>query len=714
MAGKMSEEERALREYAQGLPEADPWDRASLRRWTANPLLGAVGLVPIVGGAGMAQSALAGLTAPRRAMQGQISHEAMRDEAGNLAGLATGGAFAGRPASPSTLGMGYKGKLAGSMSDAEFFAGLDALAGKGGPVGKAGSGPTGKAKPKTVEETLAEIDKLLAEPTAKPKSVQEYGPDMFSDVPWDKNTKHIGVSEAGIAEIHDAQGNILEYPTPEQTASAVLKMNQGDPKAALHGLMSDYEKFKAANALEDVDIADFTAMKTALQKHMSGEKPLPKVHVVDEATGEYWHPESIGELWQAKYGEKPKAPVASEAPQASWASGIPEVAKKAAEKGLGIDIGSMMVPDPKAPGGKKSVYELDSDGLAALAHFVSGGNKKVALDSLVSTGSFFDPADGPVPAKFHKNLGQAYFKIKDDAGYFSALEHYLTPAEKTGIWDEVHSELGKPMLWGAPKPADVPSWAKPGAKKAAEDAAWEALGEPTYTKFDKGTGESVFKPVPGEAVLSHGFTPSGQLKGAPLAEEIMPAQFTSLPMDDAARMARAQAMGFDTGRVLYRGIQGMDAYSLDPETGLGFKSPAGKAHERAIFLADKPDISNKYVNSGMPGPMSFPLDGRAENPLIVDWNKATGHQGYAQAPMKEIIDNAWAAGHDMIELQNMYDLGGHQTQYLYKDPEQLRSIYAVFDPEYKHSNNLLRAAGLPLPQSDEARKKRRKKDEEGK
>jgi hypothetical protein len=169
-------------------------------------------------------------------------------------------------------------------------------------------------------------------------------------------------------------------------------------------------------------------------------------------------------------------------------------------------------------------------------------------------------------------------------------------------------------------------------------------------------------------------------------EEFNPAAFTTLPLDLKSRMERAKAMGFDINQVLYHG---MPKYQTKRWDGLGFNASETK-NETGLFTTLEPHIAAKYASGAQMGENMLKMYGRTDKPKIVDWKG----KNYAEAPMISEIADAWAGGHDFLRIKNMYDMGGLQDQLIYRNPNQLRSIFAVFDPKYKDSKNLLRA-GIP-------------------
>jgi len=85
------------------------------------------------------------------------------------------------------------------------------------------------------------------------------------------------------------------------------------------------------------------------------------------------------------------------------------------------------------------------------------------------------------------------------------------------------------------------------------------------------------------------------------------------------------------------------------------------------------------------GPNVMPVFVRRQNPLVVSDLGPNGDHGYLhdnlaealglplRSSRKELHAAAVERGHDVIEVRNMADLGGEQTQYLVLRPENVRS-----------------------------------------
>lgn len=190
-----------------------------------------------------------------------------------------------------------------------------------------------------------------------------------------------------------------------------------------------------------------------------------------------------------------------------------------------------------------------------------------------------------------------------------------------------------------------------------------------------------------------------------------------LPMDERSRMIRAAEQGYDTSNVLYHGTSNVfDEFT--PNRG------------GVVYLTDRPEIAEIYskirnqegqkayakslgrdVNAD---PSIMPVFAKRENPIVisdkgpdgshgwlsdnlasalgVQWPQTSGHRGNAY---RDLINEARKRGHDMIEVKDMLDLGGAQTQFFVLSPDNVRSKFAEFNPSRRGTNKIL-GAGHPL------------------
>lgn len=164
----------------------------------------------------------------------------------------------------------------------------------------------------------------------------------------------------------------------------------------------------------------------------------------------------------------------------------------------------------------------------------------------------------------------------------------------------------------------------------------------------------------------------------------------SLPMDEPARQKRAQSMGFNPNQTFYHGLRMDSKGNLEKEMAF---HPELKLKEPAVFVTDKPEIAKKYAHSQT----TLKLWGKIQNPLEINWpDYSSSGAIYNGTDMAKLIKDAKAAGHDVVIIKNINDLGGVQTQWAFIKPENLRSASAAtFDPKKAASPNLLSAAAPP-------------------
>jgi hypothetical protein len=196
------------------------------------------------------------------------------------------------------------------------------------------------------------------------------------------------------------------------------------------------------------------------------------------------------------------------------------------------------------------------------------------------------------------------------------------------------------------------------------------------------TGEYDPAPFLEAATLPMGGTAFGATRGAlgagPAARK--------LPMDEASRMARAKDMGFYTDMRLYHG---------SGRTFEEFK-PVATSDNRmlapGISTAFDPEVANVFAKlahkrTGGEYPQVYPLLHRAENPVALRW-KQTNDRSAVYATVRDAFDQ----GYDAVLVRD-FPVSGKKHNILYvKDANQLRSPFAVFDPDKKNSGHLLAGA----------------------
>jgi hypothetical protein len=167
-------------------------------------------------------------------------------------------------------------------------------------------------------------------------------------------------------------------------------------------------------------------------------------------------------------------------------------------------------------------------------------------------------------------------------------------------------------------------------------------------------------------------------------------------MDTASRMARAEEMGF-------RRLEPSITYhGTDKEVAPGFllnppaRATSAPTAATGIWTAENPEIAASFANRSA----------RTENPKgqnIVPVMARADNVGTLDATDKDIrvvagtILDAWEAGYDAIRITNVDWYGKPETFWVFKDPKQLRSPHAKFDPAERESSDLLSGKVAPVP-----------------
>ena len=160
-----------------------------------------------------------------------------------------------------------------------------------------------------------------------------------------------------------------------------------------------------------------------------------------------------------------------------------------------------------------------------------------------------------------------------------------------------------------------------------------------------------------------------------------------LPVDEAARVARAKEQGFDTNKTLYHGTS---------SEFLRFDVPKYTS-EKAIFLAEDPKVADSYSHkaSSPSGAKIIEIWARPGKQKVVNFG---GH--YSGSKMAFILEQAKKEGYDSVRIENILDQGSQgkpQVQVAFFEPGALRAKnHATFDSVVpKAKANLLSAASTP-------------------
>lgn len=220
----------------------------------------------------------------------------------------------------------------------------------------------------------------------------------------------------------------------------------------------------------------------------------------------------------------------------------------------------------------------------------------------------------------------------------------------------------------------------------------------------------------------------------------------ALDMSKAARMKRAQEMGFDTETTWYhgtaadipefdlsRGGQTTGARSArqgvfltqDPRTASSYADLAEGGlldrvsgiirkmerprrdelmqlwrdgdFQKLAELADTPELQSAVSEVLNLGQNVMPLRAGARNPMIFDAQGSEYSDLFDRKGLSAVIQKAKEAGHDSLIIRNFDDdpyIGGKPADHMVVfEPEKIRSVNAAFDPEQAASPNLLAGLG---------------------
>lgn len=168
-----------------------------------------------------------------------------------------------------------------------------------------------------------------------------------------------------------------------------------------------------------------------------------------------------------------------------------------------------------------------------------------------------------------------------------------------------------------------------------------------------------------------------------------------LNMAKKARLARADNQGYFIDLPAYHGTnQDIDAFSLS-KGGDVSGSPVGSL---GVSLAVDPDVANEFSSlAGNEGANVIQAFHRAGRPVSIELPDQISNYEVAAT-----VQQAWDEGFDAIKFTNYTTPGGQKgkTFYLVRNPNQIRSVNAAFDPEKQESANLLAGvagAAIALP-----------------
>lgn len=157
----------------------------------------------------------------------------------------------------------------------------------------------------------------------------------------------------------------------------------------------------------------------------------------------------------------------------------------------------------------------------------------------------------------------------------------------------------------------------------------------------------------------------------------------ALDMSAEARQLRAKQLGFGTQKLYHGTNKDFDAFSLEGG-GRVSGSPVGKL---GVSLSPDPEVASEFANlAGSEGANVIPAVARSAKRGLIELDGSETNLEVAAA-----VRGAFDQGFDAIKLTNYTTPGGQtgKSMVLVKDPSQIRSVNAAFDPAKKASSNLL-------------------------
>jgi hypothetical protein len=203
---------------------------------------------------------------------------------------------------------------------------------------------------------------------------------------------------------------------------------------------------------------------------------------------------------------------------------------------------------------------------------------------------------------------------------------------------------------------------------------------------------------------------------------------TPLPMDYESRMKRAIQAGFDVNDEMYRGDAPMQS----------FKTGRGQRDQIGVTMSSRPDVAASYIPAKGEGGI-YPLMSRGKNDAVIEgvgqnWNVINPDAivefqrdtselsdyipdnyfepydvmaGTAFTNTNDVSRMFQGYGADRVRFNDIVDRGGSAKYYgpessmpsdvmMVANPSNVRSRFALFDPEFAHLKNISASVGLPI------------------
>jgi hypothetical protein len=189
----------------------------------------------------------------------------------------------------------------------------------------------------------------------------------------------------------------------------------------------------------------------------------------------------------------------------------------------------------------------------------------------------------------------------------------------------------------------------------------------------------------------------GGIAGAPRGALAAGGARPPLPMDTASRLARADTMGHRI-RVFHGTNREINpGFSIQPP----YRATSGMSGREGVWGVESPEVAAQHADwaAGLPvgtteaaGQNIVPLLGRSDRPATIRLQPGDDDRILTGA-----IRDAWDAGYDAVRVSNYPNLstGASEVAWVFKNPNQLRSPLARFDPSKRSSDDLLAASATP-------------------
>ncbi|MCA0300901.1 MAG: hypothetical protein LCH95_00705 [Proteobacteria bacterium] len=198
------------------------------------------------------------------------------------------------------------------------------------------------------------------------------------------------------------------------------------------------------------------------------------------------------------------------------------------------------------------------------------------------------------------------------------------------------------------------------------------------------------------ALLTGGFTGGRAL--APRGAVATGGARSALPMDVASRDARAEALGFRRLPTTYHGtVDDIREFLRNPPARTTFGEAAKAA---AVWTAENAALAGEFAAMASQARGGATGSGQSILPLWARADRVANLRLDGLEKDREIaatLRQAWDDGFDAVKMFNHTSPGGlkHQTIWAFREPNQLRSPFAAFDPAKRDSADLLASVAVP-------------------